>query len=53
LNIKKLKGEGIMPKSYVDEIVSRYLMKEGYLISQGNLVPLAKRKNREKGFWVE
>jgi len=30
-----------MPKSYVDEIVVRYLMKKGYLISQGIWFPVA------------
>ena len=37
-----------MPKSYVDEIIVRYLMKEGYLISQGGLVFITERKNRKK-----
>jgi hypothetical protein len=46
LNIKK--GRGIMPKSYVDEIVIRYLMKEGYLISQGIWFPLPKEKTGKK-----
>jgi len=42
-----------MPKSYVDEIIVRYLMKEGYLISQGGLVFITERKNRKKSFWME
>jgi len=37
-----------MPKSYVDEIVVRYLMKEGYLISQGIWFPLAREKTGKK-----
>jgi len=37
-----------MPKSYVDEIVIRYLMKEGYLISQGIWFQLAKVKTGKK-----
>jgi len=37
-----------MPKSYVDEIVVRYLMKEGYLISQGIWFPLEREKTGKK-----
>jgi hypothetical protein len=37
-----------MPKSYVDEIVIRYLMKEGYLISQGIWFQLPKEITRKK-----
>jgi len=37
-----------MPKSYVDEIVIRYLMKEGYLISQSIWFPLPKEKTGKK-----
>jgi len=37
-----------MPKSYVDEIVIRYLMKEGYLISQGIWFQLPKKITGKK-----
>jgi len=37
-----------MPKSYVDEIVVRYLMREGYLISQGIWFSLAREKTGKK-----
>jgi len=37
-----------MPISYVDEIVSRYLMKEGYLISQGIWFQVPKEKRGKK-----
>ena len=37
-----------MPKSYVDEIIVRYLMKEGYLISQGVWFSLPKEKTGKK-----
>jgi hypothetical protein len=37
-----------MPKSYVDEIVIRYLMKEGYLISQGIWFSLPKKKQGKR-----
>jgi len=38
-----------MPQSYVDEIVVRYLMKEGYLIKQGIWFSLEKEKTGKKG----
>jgi len=37
-----------MPTSYVDEIVIRYLMKEGYLVSQGIWFQLPKEKTGKK-----
>ncbi len=37
-----------MPKSYVDEIVARYLMKKGYLVSQGIWFPLDKQNTGKK-----
>jgi len=37
-----------MPTSYVGEIVIRYLMKEGYLVSQGIWFQLPKEKTSKK-----
>lgn len=45
-----------MPKSYVDEIVIRYLMKEGYLISQGIWFQLPREKSGKRssgGSWSD
>jgi len=43
-----LRGIITMPKSYVDEIVVRYLIKEGYLISQGIWFPLKRERTGKK-----
>lgn len=37
-----------MPESFVDEIVIRYLMKEGYLVVKGIWFPLPKEKTGKK-----
>jgi hypothetical protein len=41
-----------MPTSYVDEIVARYLKKDGYLITQGIWFPLPK-SGKKVGGWSD